>query len=329
MLATKRLVVDPHIYMGKGKIAPDVEAEPIGTGNGEVATDAGASSTGSVGKVVIPPSKSTVGTGESSGAMGDTLTLSSSLCSSSSLSSSSSSSSSSSFPQSQSQSQKVDLPVAGAGLGSIFSIFKFGFFSGEGSTGVGKVVVPPGKGTVGTGDFSGASDDKVDPEAKTSGMAEEEKNKSRCTERIEKQQTVPVYKIKARTIAERMYDCKCSKLDEIQKHVDDVIEEERGFFAPVEAICPNVNVLFARVLLNQFRRNVKNINGTLQVGKWGEKECKDVGRSFAVFIRKRKTGDVALDAWRRHFVHLKKLFDEVDGFEELMLVLANNLLRDR
>ena len=51
--------------MGKGKITPDIGVEPIGTGNEEVATDAGAGSTG-MGEVVAPPSKDTVGTGESS-----------------------------------------------------------------------------------------------------------------------------------------------------------------------------------------------------------------------------------------------------------------------
>ena len=53
-----------------------------------------------------------------------------------------------------------------------------------------------------------------------------------------------------------------------------------------------------------------------------------VGNSLAVFLRKRKTGDAALDAWRRHYVQLKMLFEDVEGFEEFMLVFANNLMRD-
>ena len=283
--------VNPRMGKG-GKIAPDDGAEPIGTGNEEVATDAGAGSTG-VGKVVVPPSEGTVGTGEFPGATDD----------------------------------EVD-PIAGAGP------------TGE----VGNVAFSPGKSTAGTesGESTGVMDDEANPvpaETKASGKAEK-KTSPRETEGagepsigtptgIEKQQTVSVCKIKARTIAERMYDCKCSELLDIQKHVDDVIEEEMDFFAPVVTICPKVNVMFAHVLLNQVRKSVKNIDGTLPIHGWGEKECKNVGRSFALFVRKRKSGDVALDAWRRHFVHLKKLFDEVDGFEELMLVFANNLLRDR
>ena len=292
--------------MGKGKIAPDVGAEPIGTSNEEVASDAGEGPTGA-GEIVVPPNKgsNTVGTGESS-AMDD----------------------------------KVDV-VAGAktsGTSYRATDDEVDPVAGAGSTGLGEVVVPPSEGTV-AGESSGATDDKMDPvtETKTSGTAEENNNSPHSTENegaasgtptgIEK--LLSVRDIKARTIAEKMYGCKCTELDKIQKHVDDVIAEERDFFAPVETICPNVNVLFAHVLLNQVRRSVKNIDGTLPIHGWGEEECKNVGRSFALFVRKRKTGDVALDAWRRHFVHLKKLFDEVDGFEELMLVLANNLLRDR
>lgn len=30
---------------------------------------------------------------------------------------------------------------------------------------------------------------------------------------------------------------------------------------------------------------------------WKEEECKRVGCSFATFLRKRKTGEVAMDAW--------------------------------
>ena len=54
-----------------------------------------------------------------------------------------------------------------------------------------------------------------------------------------------------------------------------------------------------------------------------------VGRSMTTFIRQRKTGSAAVDAWKLHFVQLEHLFDEVDGFEEFMLVIANNLLRHR
>ena len=49
---------------------------------------------------------------------------------------------------------------------------------------------------------------------------------------------------------------------------------------------------------------------------------------MAAFLRKRKTGEVAVSAWRLHYAQLNVLFEEVDGFEAFMLVLANNTLRD-
>ena len=57
-----------HIFahMGKEKIAPNVGGEPIGTVIGIVAAEAVVGSTG-MGKGVVPPSKGTVVTGESSG----------------------------------------------------------------------------------------------------------------------------------------------------------------------------------------------------------------------------------------------------------------------
>ena len=50
--------------------------------------------------------------------------------------------------------------------------------------------------------------------------------------------------------------------------------------------------------------------------------------SFATFIRKRKTGEHAVDAWRRNYSQLEVLFTEVPGFEEFMVTIASNTLRD-
>jgi len=49
---------------------------------------------------------------------------------------------------------------------------------------------------------------------------------------------------------------------------------------------------------------------------------------LSTFIRKRKTGAVAIDSWRLNYTQLDVLFKEVVGFEEFMLVIANNTMRD-
>jgi len=61
---------------------------------------------------------------------------------------------------------------------------------------------------------------------------------------------------------------------------------------------------------------------------WGDEECRLVGCSLSTFIRKRKTGAVAVDAWRLNYTQLDVLFKEVVGFEDFMVVIANNLMRD-
>ena len=52
-----------------------------------------------------------------------------------------------------------------------------------------------------------------------------------------------------------------------------------------------------------------------------------VGCSLATFIRKRKTWDAALAAWKLHYAQLGILF-EIEGFKEFMKVLTSNILRD-
>jgi len=61
---------------------------------------------------------------------------------------------------------------------------------------------------------------------------------------------------------------------------------------------------------------------------WGEEEIRRVGQSFANFLRKRKTREVAVDAWRKQYQQLEILFKEVIGFEEFVVTLANSLMKD-
>jgi len=53
-----------------------------------------------------------------------------------------------------------------------------------------------------------------------------------------------------------------------------------------------------------------------------------VGKSVATFIRKRKTGDAAFDAWSLHYPQLNALFIDIPGLGEFLIVFFNNSLRD-
>ena len=127
-------------------------------------------------------------------------------------------------------------------------------------------------------------------------------------------------------IAEIMYGFCSNNYQSNLYHVDQIIGEEHEFFAPIVQKYPNFNHMMCYVMVNSFGVSVKSVSSTLKVKDWGKNEGMRVGSSLAVFIRKRKTGDAALDAWRRHYVQLKALFLEVDGFEEFMLVFANHLM---
>jgi len=52
-----------------------------------------------------------------------------------------------------------------------------------------------------------------------------------------------------------------------------------------------------------------------------------VRNAMNFFLRKKKTCEVAVDAWRRCYSKLDLLF-EVVGFGDFMQVIASNLLRD-
>ena len=64
--------------------------------------------------------------------------------------------------------------------------------------------------------------------------------------------------------------------------------------------------------VNHFGFTVRRVDYSLSLTDWTEEECSKVGRSFATFLRKRKTGDAALGAWRLHYAALKPLFLEVE-----------------
>ena len=136
-------------------------------------------------------------------------------------------------------------------------------------------------------------------------------------------------KEEASAIAEELYSCHSSNHKSNLMLVDKLMGEKAEFFDPINKICPPFNIMMSHIMVNTFGVSVKSVRHTIKIGDFGEREAMRVGSSLAVFLRKRKTGDAALDAWRLHYVQLKKLFDEAEGCEEFLLVFANNLLRDR
>ena len=79
--------------------------------------------------------------------------------------------------------------------------------------------------------------------------------------------------------------------------------------------CPNFILILCFILEDKFGFRVRKVDWTLLMVEWTEQDCKRVGNSLAAFIRKRKMGEHAVDAWRRNYGQLEILFTEVPGFE--------------
>jgi len=81
------------------------------------------------------------------------------------------------------------------------------------------------------------------------------------------------------------------------------------------------------MLILRFGFPVKDVDWTKETKDWTETDCKIVGKSMAYFMRMVQMGEASVDAWRKHFPQLGDLF-LVDGFNDFIVAIASNLLRD-
>ena len=95
---------------------------------------------------------------------------------------------------------------------------------------------------------------------------------------------------------------------------------------PMVERCPTFAIVLSHILLNKMGFRAQEVDFTSEMVDWEEEERRRVGRSFAFFLQKRKTGAVAVDAWRRQYQQLEILFKEVIGFEEFVVTLANRIV---
>ena len=131
-----------------------------------------------------------------------------------------------------------------------------------------------------------------------------------------------------KAVAEKLYEKRSNDHRTNIIVVRKTLEESEEMFAPLLMRCPRLEIMLSFILADRFGFRVKEVDKALKMTEWGEEECKRVGCSLATFLRKRRTGEYALNGWRLHYEELNVLFEEVVGFEEFMLVIADNLLRD-
>ena len=129
-------------------------------------------------------------------------------------------------------------------------------------------------------------------------------------------------------LAEEIYEARSKDHEENLSTVRGIFTENGEEILPLNQRCPNFVMILAHILLNKLAFRAQEIDWTSEMGDWGEEESRRVGQSFANFLRKRKTGEVAVDAWRKQYSQLEILFKEVIGFEEFIVTLANSLMED-
>ena len=124
-------------------------------------------------------------------------------------------------------------------------------------------------------------------------------------------------KIAWESVAEKIYEERAADHIENVAHVNSIFEEETELLSPLVERCPGFVTILSFILENRFHR-VREVDKKLSLTDWGDEECRRVGCSLSTFIRKRKTGAVAIDAWRLNYTQLDVLFKEGSGRSRLM-----------
>jgi len=73
---------------------------------------------------------------------------------------------------------------------------------------------------------------------------------------------------------------------------------------------------------------VKAVDFPSDMKNFSVEDCRRIGRSIATLLRTRRNGKAAIAAWCVHYTQLGPLLDEVEGFEDFMNVICDNLFRD-
>jgi len=98
---------------------------------------------------------------------------------------------------------------------------------------------------------------------------------------------------------EEIYELRSEDFDENVRNVRVTFSENAGLLKPLTERCPTFDLILAHILLNKMAFRSREIDFTSEMVDWGEEERRRVGQSFANFLRQGKTGEVAVDAWRK------------------------------
>lgn len=132
----------------------------------------------------------------------------------------------------------------------------------------------------------------------------------------------------AKRIAIKLYSYRTNNADKNITLVGTFITENPNFFGPIIERDPHFKIMLAHMFVLRFGVRVREVHWLKKIKEWNEEDNERVGRAMAPIMRMVQTGDAAVGGLRSHYPQLDTLFDEVEGFEEFMNVIATNLLRD-
>jgi len=116
-----------------------------------------------------------------------------------------------------------------------------------------------------------------------------------------------------------------TNLTEAEEYVSKLIAELPLVFAPILEQWPTFPSALANTLVSRYGHRVAAVDTLLQ--QMGVDESSKVGRALVTLVRKRKTGLVAIDAWKKQYPQLHTVF-AVEGFEEFIVNIANCMLQN-
>ena len=127
-------------------------------------------------------------------------------------------------------------------------------------------------------------------------------------------------------IAEEVYSFRSNDVANNQFYIKEVFKKHNAVFAPVLELFPKFDLMLAHMLVLRLGWQVNKVES--KISELSVEDCRQVGRSMATFMREFQQGETAIEAWRLNYQQINILFDQVEGFDSFMLIIANNILRD-
>jgi len=105
-----------------------------------------------------------------------------------------------------------------------------------------------------------------------------------------------------------LFSQRCSQVNNFKSNYSQlkrIFDGNKLMMKDLSDLCPTFRLILAYILEDRIGFQVKKVKWTMDMTEWGEEESQRVGRALATFIRKRKTGDAGIDAWRLHYPQVR------------------------